>query len=409
MGTSFFIWIFAAQMGNFNISTRVAEMQESATLKMAQLARDLAGKGKDVINLSLGEPDFNTPEHIVRKAKEALDDGFTKYTPVAGTQELREAISLKFKRDNRLDYAPDQILVSNGAKQSFANLCFALLNPGDEVLLFAPYWVSYYEIIKMAGGTPVLVPSDVNFDYKPKMEDIASRISHKTRMLVFSSPCNPTGSVFNQTDLQSIAETVRDYPDLLVVSDEIYEYIIFGQEHISIGSLPGMQERTVTINGFSKGFSMTGWRLGYMGGPRAVIQACTKVQGQFTSGAASFTQKAGAFALLSDLGPTRQMGEAFDRRRKVLLEEISQISSWEVNNPQGAFYILPKVSQLFGKTIRGKLIQSAEDLSLIILEEAHVALVDGDAFGAPECLRISYSLSEDKIREAMRRIKALLS
>lgn len=409
MGTSFFIWIFAVQMGNFNISTRVAEMQESATLKMAQLARDLAGKGKDVINLSLGEPDFNTPEHIVRKAKEALDDGFTKYTPVAGTQELREAISLKFKRDNRLDYAPDQILVSNGAKQSFANLCFALLNPGDEVLLFAPYWVSYYEIIKMAGGTPVLVPSDVNFDYKPKMEDIASRISHKTRMLVFSSPCNPTGSVFNQTDLQSIAETVRDYPDLLVVSDEIYEYIIFGQEHISIGSLPDMQERTVTINGFSKGFSMTGWRLGYMGGPRAVIQACTKVQGQFTSGAASFTQKAGAFALLSDLGPTRQMGEAFDRRRKVLLEEISQISSWEVNNPQGAFYILPKVSQLFGKTIRGKLIQSAEDLSLIILEDAHVALVDGDAFGAPECLRISYSLSEDKIREAMRRIKALLS
>lgn len=407
MGTSFFIWIFAVQMGNFRISARVAEMNESATLKMAQLARDLAGKGKDVINLSLGEPDFDTPAHIVQAAKEALDQGFTKYTPVAGTQELRDAISLKFKRDNGLSYAPDQILVSNGAKQSFANLCFALLNPGDEVLLLAPYWVSYYEIIKMAGGIPVIVPSEVNFDYKPKVEDIAARLSPKTRMLVFSSPCNPTGSVFNQSDLESIASTVRNYPELLIVSDEIYEYIIFGQKHISIGSLPDMQERTVTINGFSKGFSMTGWRLGYMGGPKSVIQACIKVQGQFTSGAASFTQKAGTHALLSDLGPTREMCTAFDKRRQVLLEEISQIPYLEVNNPQGAFYILPRVCQLFGRNIQDKLIENAEDLAITILEKAHVAVVSGDAFGAPECLRISYSLSEEKIREAMRRIKSL--
>ncbi|MBK7231696.1 MAG: pyridoxal phosphate-dependent aminotransferase [Saprospiraceae bacterium] len=395
-------------MANFKISSRIAEMHESATLKMAQLARELSVKGIDIINLSLGEPDFMTPIHISEKAKEAIDQGFTKYTPVAGTLEIREVISHKFLRDNQLHYAPDQILVSNGAKQSFANLCFAMLNPGDEVLVFAPYWVSYFEIIKMAGGVPVVVPSLVENDYKPKMQDIHDRITSKTRMMIFSSPCNPTGTVFQQKDLEDIADVFKKYPDILVVSDEIYEYIIFDQKHISIGSLPTMNERTVTINGFSKGFSMTGWRLGYMGGPKEVIKACIKVQGQFTSGAASFTQKAGAFALNSDLGPTHEMCDAFKNRRNVLLEEVKKITDWKVNYPQGAFYILPKVDACFGKTIAGRLIKNADDLAMLLLEDAHVALVSGDAFGAPDCIRISYSLSEDKIREAIRRIARTL-
>lgn len=395
-------------MCGFRISNRVAVMNESATLKMAQMARELSSKGAQVINLSLGEPDFDTPKHIIEKAQEALSQGFTKYTPVAGTLELREAISQKFRRDNQLDYAPDQIVVSNGAKQSFANLCFALLNPGDEVLVFAPYWVSYVEIIKLAGGVPVVVPSSVEDNYKPLGADIESRINPRTRMLIFSSPCNPTGSVFQIQELEMISEILKSRPDILVVSDEIYEYIIFGQKHTSIGSLDGMIGRTATINGFSKGFSMTGWRLGYLGAPRDVAQACIKVQGQFTSGAASFTQKAGAFALLSDLDATQEMCKAFEKRRDVLVREIAQIPGWEVNNPQGAFYILPRVCQWFGKTIKGRKIEDADQLALLILEECHVALVSGDAFGAPECLRISYSLSEEKIIEAIQRIKALI-
>lgn len=372
------------------------------------MAREISSKGIDVINLSLGEPDFETPIHIRQKAKEAIDQGFTKYTPVAGTLEIREVISKKFERDNQLQYPPDQILVSNGAKQCFANLCFALLEPGDEVMLFAPYWVSYFEIIKMAGGKPVVVPSSVENDYKPAAEDIAGRLDSKTRMLIFSSPCNPTGTVFLQEDLEMISKLVAPFPELLVVSDEIYEYIIFDQKHLSIGSLPNMNERTVTINGFSKGFSMTGWRLGYMGGPKEIIKACIKVQGQFTSGAASFTQKAGAYALSTDLGPTYAMSKDFQKRRDVLLEEVKKIQDWKVNFPQGAFYILPKVDACFGKKIAGRDIQNADDLAMLLLEEAHVALVSGEAFGAPDCLRISYSLSEAKIREAIRRIVEVL-
>ncbi|HQX43968.1 MAG: pyridoxal phosphate-dependent aminotransferase [Saprospiraceae bacterium] len=395
-------------MNKFKISSRVAAMNESATLRMAQRAREMASKGFDIINLSLGEPDFDTPVHIKEKAKESIDLGYTKYTPVAGTLEIRNAISDKFREQNNLIYNPDEILVSNGAKQSFANLCFALLNEGDEVILFSPYWVSYFEIIKMAGGTPILLESTVEADYKPDLELLRKAIGPKSRMVVFSSPCNPTGTVFEVEYLEKIAGILRAFPDILVVSDEIYEHIIFNEKHVSIGSLEGMNSRTATINGFSKGFSMTGWRLGYMGAPKEVIQACTKVQGQFTSGAASFTQRAGAFALNADLESTYAMRQAFHKRRDLLLDLIKEIPEWKVNQPKGAFYILPQVNYYFGKSFNGALIKDAEDLALFLLSEAHVAVVGGDAFGAPNCLRISYSLSEEKIIEAIKRIKSAL-
>ncbi|MBK7694197.1 MAG: pyridoxal phosphate-dependent aminotransferase [Saprospiraceae bacterium] len=395
-------------MNKFKISSRVAAMNESATLRMAQRAREMASKGFDIINLSLGEPDFDTPVHIKEKAKESIDLGYTKYTPVSGTLEIRNAISDKFREQNNLIYNPDEILVSNGAKQSFANLCFALLNEGDEVILFSPYWVSYFEIIKMAGGTPILLESTVEADYKPDLELLRKAIGPKSRMVVFSSPCNPTGTVFEVEYLEKIAGILRAFPDILVVSDEIYEHIIFNEKHVSIGSLEGMNSRTATINGFSKGFSMTGWRLGYMGAPKEVIQACTKVQGQFTSGAASFTQRAGAFALNADLESTYAMRQAFHKRRDLLLDLIKEIPEWKVNQPKGAFYILPQVNYYFGKSFNGALIKDAEDLALFLLSEAHVAVVGGDAFGAPNCLRISYSLSEEKIIEAIKRIKSAL-
>ncbi|MEP7197233.1 MAG: pyridoxal phosphate-dependent aminotransferase [Saprospiraceae bacterium] len=384
-------------------------MNESATLRMAQKARELASKSVDVINLSLGEPDFDTPIHIKNSAKDALDKGMTKYTPVAGSLELREAISNKFKRDNNLIYSTHEIVVSNGAKQCFSNLCNALLDDiNDEVIVFAPYWVSYYEIIKVCGGTPVIVHSKVEENYKPNLEDVKKALSDKTRMLIFSSPCNPTGTVFNEQDCRALAAVLEPYPQVLVVADEIYEYIIFDQKHFSIGSIPSMSKRTATINGFSKGFSMTGWRLGYMGAPLEVAHACAKIQGQATSGAASFTQAAGATALNSDLAPTHSMAAAFKNRRDVFLHELLQIPNWSINKPDGAFYLLPDVSYYFGKKNKDSVIQNAEDLAIYLLNEAHVALVAGDAFGAPECLRISYSLSEERIIEAVRRIKIAL-
>lgn len=396
-------------MGRFKLSTRVQHLNESATLRMAQMARELSNRQIDVINLSLGEPDFDTPMHIKEKAKEAIDSGNTKYTPVAGTLALRQAISDKFKRDNQLNYSTDEIIVSNGAKQSFANLCNAMLdNPLDEVVLLAPYWVSYYEIIRLAGGTPIVVHSNVANNYKPRPEELKAALSANTRMLVFSSPCNPTGTLFNQQDCMEIANLLKEYPDVLVVSDEIYEYIVFDQKHFSIGSIEGMNERTATINGFSKGFSMTGWRLGYMGAPKEITQACIRIQGQYTSGASSFTQAAGAFALTSDLSITRKMCEAFKSRRNTLIRELSRITEWTINIPDGAFYLLPDVSKTFGKKHNGNTIYNSEDLAIYLLNEAHVALVAGDAFGAPNCIRISYSLSEEKVIEAVQRIEAAL-
>ncbi len=395
-------------MNTFEIADRVAGMNESATLRMAQKARELTAQGFDIINLSLGEPDFDTPQHIKDSAIAAIQAGITKYTPVSGALDLRQSISEKFKRDNSLNYSPTEIIVSNGAKQSFANLCFALLQEGHEVVLLSPYWVSYYEIIKLAGAKPIIVHAGVDQNFKPKAESILKAISPKTRMLVFSSPSNPTGSVFSKSELESYCNVLRSYPNILVVSDEIYEYIIFDEIHTSIGSLEGMNERTATINGFSKGFSMTGWRLGYMGAPKEVVDACVKIQGQFTSGAASFTQKAGLTALTTPLTPTYQMRDEFKARRDLLLTEIKTISNWKVNMPHGAFYILPEVDFYFGKQKQDQIISNAEDLALFLLHEAKVAVVSGDAFGAPQCLRISYSLSKEKIIEAIRRIKQAL-
>ncbi|MBK8955833.1 MAG: pyridoxal phosphate-dependent aminotransferase [Saprospiraceae bacterium] len=392
----------------FKLANRVLEMTESATLRMAQLARKLASEGHDVINLSLGEPDFDTPDFIKQAAIESLKAGFTKYTPVAGTLELRKAISQKFLRDNNLEYGSDEVMVSNGAKQCFANLCFACLEPGDEAVILSPYWVSYYEIIKLTGATPVCVESDVQTDYKPDLPAIRKALSPKTKLFVFSSPCNPTGTVFTENELRAFAEILQDFPDVLVVSDEIYEYIQFGTRHFSIGSLPSLNNRTATINGFSKGYSMTGWRLGYMGGPKAIIEACVKIQGQFTSGAASFSQQAAIKALQSDMSSSKQMCQAYEKRRNLLLNELKSIPEFKVNKPQGAFYVLPEVKILFGKSYQNQTIRDSEDLALFLLTEAKVAIVSGIAFGAPDCIRISYSLSEEKITEAVTRMRRAL-
>lgn len=391
------------------LSSIAESMTESATLRMAQLSRELSSKGIDVINLSLGEPDFDTPIHIKLSAKDAIDRGITKYTPVAGTLELRQAISDKFKRENNLEYAPGEIIVSNGAKQSFANLCFALLNPGDEVIVFAPYWVSYYEIIKMAGGTPILVDSTVANNYKPSVQELSSKLSDKTRFIIFSSPCNPTGTVFHKEDYNSYLNILNKYPNVLIVADEIYEHIIFDQKHFSIGSIPDMKHRTVTINGFSKGFSMTGWRLGYLGGPKSVVDACVKIQGQFTSGASAFTQYAGMVALTSDLKPTIDMCSEFRMRRNLMYDGLRSIPKVIVNKPEGAFYFLPDISQYFNSSNGSYHINNSEDLAIYLLNEAHVAVVSGDAFGAPNCLRMSYSLSQLKLQSAIDRIKQALS
>lgn len=374
------------------------------------MARDLTAKGHNVISLSLGEPDFDTPEHIKEAAKKALDQGYTKYTPVPGLVELREAIVEKFKRDNDLDFNINQIVVSNGAKQTIANICLALLNPGDEVLVFSPYWVSYWEIIKMAGGVPVKIEAGIERDFKPATEQIEAAITSKTKMLIFSSPCNPTGSVFSKEELSAIAKVIGKHDNIYIVSDEIYEYINFTEEgHCSIGSFPEVVEKTITVNGFAKGFAMTGWRLGYMGGPEIIAKACAKIQGQFTSGATSFGQIAGAFALNSDLSPTWKMRDAFKKRRDLVIRLLSEIQGMKINNPQGAFYVFPDVSAYFGKSADGSIIRNADDFSDYVMMNAYVGTVSGSAFGAPDCIRLSYAASEEQLTEAIERIKNVLS
>lgn len=386
------------------LSERLQRMAESATLKMAQLARDLAAEGHDVINLSIGEPDFDTPDHIKQAAKEALDAGFTKYTPVPGLLELRKAIQTKFKRDNNLDYELNQIVVSNGAKQSIANLCLTLLDEGDEVIILAPYWVSYSEIVKLAGGVPVLVKADINQDYKVSAEQVKAAITDRTKILLFSSPCNPTGSVYTQDELRGIARVIAEHDNIYIISDEIYEYINFTDDHVSIGAFPEVKDRTITVNGFSKGFAMTGWRLGYIGAPAAIASACGKVQGQFTSGATAFGQKAAAHALLSDMTPTHRMRDEFLKRRDLVIELLSKIPGFKVNKPQGAFYIFPDISAYFGTSDGEFTVKNADDFSEYLLNTAHVAVVTGSAFGADECFRLSYAASEDELRTAIQRI-----
>jgi aspartate aminotransferase len=391
------------------LSQRVQGLAESETLKMARMARELRALGHDVISLSLGEPDFDTPEHIKEAAYQALKDGYTKYTPVAGLPELNKAISEKFKRDNQLDYKPDQIVVSNGAKQTVYNLCQVLLDPGDEVVIFSPYWVSYLEIVKLSGGVPVDVFAGVESDFKPTPQQLADAITERTKFVLFSSPCNPTGTVFSRSELEAYADVIAQHEDVYIVSDEIYEFINFTHEHVSIGSFPQVKDRTITVNGFAKGFSMTGWRLGYMGAPKFIADACSKIQGQVTSGASSFGQKAGAVALMSDLEPTYAMREAFRERRDIMLNLLEEIPGIRTNLPDGAFYIFPDISAFFGKSDGVVTIQNSDDFCDYIMTNAHVALVSGAAFGDPNCFRLSYAASEAQLREAARRMKETLS
>ncbi len=390
------------------LSQRVQNLAESETLKMARMARELRALGHDVISLSLGEPDFDTPNHIKEAAYQALKDGYTKYTPVPGLPELTKAISEKFKRDNGLDYKPEQIVVSNGAKQTIYNLCQALLDPGDEVVVFAPYWVSYWEIVKLSGGVPVPVYADVEHDFKPTPEQLAAAITPRTKFVLFSSPCNPTGTVFDRNELQAYARALAPHDQVYVVSDEIYEYINFTHEHVSIGSFPEVKDRTITVNGFAKGFAMTGWRLGYMGAPKFIADACSKIQGQVTSGAASFSQKAGAVGLMSDMAPTDAMREAFRERRDIVLSLLEEIPGIKANHPEGAFYVFPDVSAYFGKTDGQVVIQNADDFCDYVMSASYVGLVSGSAFGDPNCFRLSYAASEAQLREAIRRMKDVL-
>ncbi|MCB0648516.1 MAG: pyridoxal phosphate-dependent aminotransferase [Saprospiraceae bacterium] len=391
------------------LSDKIQAMSESATIKMAQKARELAAKGVKVISLSLGEPDFDTPQYIKDAAAEGLAKGYTKYTPVSGLAELKKAIVSKFKRENDLEYTEKDIVVSTGAKQSIANVFLSTVNPGDEVIIFAPYWVSYVELVKFCGGIPVVVGAGIDQDFKVNAQQVAAAINDKTKVIIFSSPCNPTGSLYSQEELESIAQVILPHNNLIVISDEIYEHINFVGKHASIATIPGMKEITAVVNGFSKGYSMTGWRLGYMAAPQWLAAACDKVQGQITSGASSFSQYAAAIALEGDQTPTREMTAAFLTRKKLVLELLSQIPGVKVNNPQGAFYVFPDISYYFGKSNGELTINNADDFCEIMLAEAHVGCVSGSAFGNDDCIRISYAASEENLRTAIGNLHRVLT
>ena len=392
------------------VSDRLNRLAESATLAMARMSRELQAKGIDVIALSLGEPDFDTPEFIKEAAKKAIDDNFSHYTPVPGLPELRSAIVQKFKRDNDLEFTPDQIVTSTGAKQSLANLCLSLLNPGDEVLLPCPYWVSYTEIVKLAEGVPVEVPSTIDSDFKVTSDQLEAAITLNTKLLMFSSPCNPSGTVYTQTELEAIAKMLEKYPNIYVVSDEIYEHINFTEKHFSIGTIPSMKDRTITVNGVSKGFAMTGWRVGFIGAPLWIAKACNKIQGQVTSATCAIAQKAAERAMLADpRSTTQQMKNTFLKRRDMILAELNNIKGIKCNIPQGAFYVFPDVSYYFGKSDGTTTINNSDDFCMYLLNSAHVALVAGDSFGNPECVRISYAAADDKLMQGMDRIKKQLA
>ena len=395
---------------NSHPSERVQKMEISATLAMAAKARELKNEGKDIIGLSLGEPDFTIPEFIKESAKQAIDENYNSYSPVDGYADLKQAIALKFKRDNGLTYSLDQIVVSTGAKQSLYNVAMAIINPGDEVILPAPYWVSYRDIVKLADGVPVEVKTTIDADFKMTPEQLRAAITDKTRMLWFSSPCNPSGSFYHQSELEALAEVLQDYPNIIVVSDEIYEHINFSKEpHASIASIPSLYDRVVTVNGVSKAFAMTGWRIGYIGAPAWIAKACNKLQGQVTSGANAIAQRAVITALEAPVSKIDYMIEAFHQRRDLVLKLLGAIPGFKLNVPEGAFYVFPDISEYFGKTLRGKTINNASDFSLYLLEEAGVATVTGEAFGDSNCIRISYAASEDSLKEAIRRISEALS
>jgi len=379
-------------------------LSESATIAMARMARELKASGVDVISLSLGEPDFDTPAVLKQAGIDAINANETHYTPVPGTPRIREAISKKFKRDNGLDYAPDQIVVSTGAKQSLANVVLSLVNPGDEVILPAPYWVSYEEIVKVAGGIPVIIPTTIKEDYKINPEALEAAINQKTRLVIYSSPCNPSGSVYSQEETAAIADVLRKHDNVFTISDEIYELINFTSRHASLAAEPGMIERVITVNGVSKGFAMTGWRLGYIGAPKWIAAACTKIQGQFTSAPCSITQAAAAEAVDQDPSIANSMLEAFLRRRNAMHADLSKVPGIKLNLPMGAFYLFPDISDLFGLSYNGRTLNNSEDVAMYLIEEAHVATVSGAAFGTPECIRISYAAADEVLAEAVRRI-----
>lgn len=391
------------------LSQRIERLSESATIAMARRSRELQAEGRGIINLSLGEPDFNTPEPIKEAAKQAIDANYSHYMPVNGYAELRKAISKKFQRDNGLSYGPEQIVVSTGAKQSIANVVLSLVDPGDEVIMPAPYWVTYQEIVKMAGGVPKVLPSGVENDYKITPEQLREAISDRTKLFLFSSPCNPSGSVYSAEELEGLAKPLKEKEDLYAISDEIYELINFKEEHASLANATGMKERTITVNGVSKGFAMTGWRIGYMAAPEWIAQACTKLQGQFTSGASSIAQKAAEAAVSADPKMVASMREAFASRRDLVLDRASKNEDMKLNRPEGAFYIFPNVSAYFGTQHQGGTINDATELSLYLLEEANVATVTGEAFGAPDCLRLSYAAAEEELEKGLDRIAEALS
>lgn len=385
-------------------SALLQRLSESATIAMARKARELKDQGIDIISLSLGEPDFDTPMALKQAGIDAIEANETHYTPVPGTPRVRKAIVEKFKRDNGLEYTMDQVVVSTGAKQSLANVVLSLVDPGDEVILPAPFWVSYEEIVKVAGGVPVVLPTSIDNDYKIQPSELEAAITPKTRLVMYSSPCNPSGSVYTLEETAALADVLRGHDRIITVSDEIYELINFTEKHASMAGQPGMWERTVTVNGVSKGFAMTGWRLGYIGAPTWIAAACTKIQGQFTSAPSSITQAAAAAALEADPALVNDMVEAFRRRRALMVEGLSKVPGFKVNQPMGAFYVFPDVSALFGKSFNGKRIENANDVAFFLLEEARVATVSGAAFGTPECIRLSYAAADDVLREAVRRI-----
>ena len=391
------------------ISDRVNRLSESATIAMARKARELKSQGIDIISLSLGEPDFNTPDFIKDAGKEGIDKNFSKYMPVNGYQDLRKAISNKFKRDNGIDYSPEQIVVSTGAKQSIANVVLSLINPGDEVIVPAPYWVSYAEIIKMAEGVPVFIDTSIKNDFKISPLELQDTITNKTKMMIYSSPCNPSGSVYSKEELRSLADVLVNYPSITVLSDEIYEHINFTGSYFSLAAFPDMYNQVVTINGVSKSFAMTGWRLGYIGAPLHIAQACTKIQGQFTSGSSSISQRAAIAAVSADPSVIHSMRDAFLSRRDFILEELNKIKGININQPQGAFYVFPDVSVFFNKSYENFTVNNSDQLAMYILETAKVAVVTGNAFGSPNCIRISYASSMEKLKDAMDRIATALN
>ena len=392
-----------------HLSNRLNRLAPSATLAMSQKSSEMKAQGIDVINMSVGEPDFNTPDHIKEAAKKAVDDNWSRYSPVPGYPDLRKAVVEKLKRENGLNYSVSEILVSNGAKQAVCNAVMALVDDGDEVIIPAPYWVSYPQMALLAGGTPVHIPAGFEQNFKITPAQLEAAITPKTRMLILCSPSNPTGSVYSKEELKGLADVLKKHPEVYVLADEIYEHINYVGKHESIAQFPGMKEQTIIINGVSKAYAMTGWRIGYMAAPEWIVKGCNKLQGQYTSGPCSVSQKAAEAAYVLSQNCVEEMRVAFERRRDLIVELAKDIPGLEVNVPQGAFYLFPKCTSFYGKTDGERTINNSTDLAMYLLEVGHVATVGGDAFGDPECFRMSYATSDDNIREAMRRIKECLS